>query len=145
MTLAFNILESSVAEELGLSRERVAKLRRDHLSENADWGRAGNWIAYSEAGRDRLRTLLALPASVCGKEGAAVEAVVDSHPHNKRLLLAKLDTATVRVRVREDQRPRLQPGTPILIRPLGDPASGLFELAPDFKKKGPAPAADSDL
>jgi hypothetical protein len=58
---AFEVFETRVAANCGLSRDAVAELRKKHLQEDVDWAYVKKRVMYTLAGAAKLRAAVALP------------------------------------------------------------------------------------
>jgi hypothetical protein len=57
----FEVFEMTVAANCGLSRDAIAELRKEHLTQGVHWDYVRKRVMYSAAGAARLRAAVDLP------------------------------------------------------------------------------------
>lgn len=117
-------LETALAEQLGISRDRLGEIR-EKLAPEIDWQKKGNAIAYTPEGLAKITAALALdrpPAPANGATGAGVRTVFVKRKalRNARLIFVtpkKEEGAELPVRVRDAAM--FVPGQAIRVREDG--------------------------
>jgi hypothetical protein len=137
------IYEGDLALELGLTRETMASLRREHLQEGVDWTLNAKKVWLVPAAAERLKAQLGCPDLPAGKNGHGeapgakaepVELVVRLIPRNIHIVVCEkkedgdrgdFGAGLVRVRVRSNAN--FLPGMQIRAMPHPD-YSDVFDL-----------------
>jgi len=104
--MTFGLFQQHIANRLGVAEEHIRALRRSHLREGEHFTRDGNRILYSEAGVERLRVLLEVPAGVgigAGPAPAEVAVTVVKRMVNPHFVTGRLGDGLVEVRVRDNR------------------------------------------
>lgn len=148
-TTVFEIFETRVASACGLSRDRIAELRKAHLTQDVDWAYVCKRVLYTAAGAAKVRAAISLPPVETTPPPETAEqpepvtlAVWRTFPQgNTRIIEAYVPGTNpeersniVRVRVRSSEH--YVPGMNIPAVP-SEEGEGLFTCArPDPRWKG---------
>jgi hypothetical protein len=107
------VFEGDLALELGLSREAMALLRREHLEEGTDWILNLKKVWLAPAAIEKLKEKIGCPdlpaqnnghGEAPGANGEPISLIVSSVPRNIHIVVCekKEGGALVRVRVRSN-------------------------------------------